>query len=221
MIRPRRLSFLLICLILGGRWPSHSEIVDRIVAVVNNQIITLSDVEEEAKFEEIGISGEDAASDHAAGKEVQFEITQRLIDQALIRQQLEQFPGIEVSSEEVEKQLTQIREQFGSEEQWKRTLETQHIDPVALKSRVEWQLQVVKFIDYRFRQFVVVDPKEIEDYYNNHLISELAKRGVTLRPALAEAEERIREILTEEKVDVEIENWLKSLRESASIAIFN
>jgi len=77
----------------------------------------------------------------------------------------------------------------------------------------------MKFFDYRFRQFAVVDTREIEGYYREKFLPELAARGIEKQPSLAEVEEKIRGILTEEKVNLQIDVWLKSLKESASIEI--
>jgi parvulin-like peptidyl-prolyl isomerase len=77
---------------------ASGEVLDRIVAVVNRQIITLSDVQRERKFLEIE-PGNPAMEQGSSGTEeqTQSELTQRLIEQSLIRQQIQQFPGIDVS----------------------------------------------------------------------------------------------------------------------------
>jgi SurA-like protein len=209
-------------LVFAGAVPAPAEIIDRILAVVNQQIITLGDVEQERKFQEMGLSEMDALQNREAKeKQVQFDLTQRLIEQNLIRQQIQQFPGTEVSAEGIATQIASIRDKFGGAERWEQTLRTLHITQEELKSRVEWQLQVMKFLDYRFRQFVIVDQKEIRDYYSNNLLPALAAKGIKEQPPLPEVEEKIREILTEEKLDVQLDEWLKSLKESASIEIFN
>ena len=79
----------------------------------------------------------------------------------------------------------------------------------------------MKFFDYRFRQFVVVDQREIEEYYRDEFLAELRRKGIKDRPPLPEVEEKIREILIEDKLNVLIEDWMKSLRDSAAIEIFN
>jgi parvulin-like peptidyl-prolyl isomerase len=217
-----RLLLPLSLFVLLGAPLALAEVIDRIVAVVNQQIITLGDVEEEKKFQELGLGEMDALRDREAKeKQVQFDLIQKLIEQNLIRQQIQQFPGTEVSAEGIATQLASIRDKFGSPERWEQTLRSLHITHEELKRRVEWQLQVMKFLDYRFRQFVIVDQKEVRDYYNDNLLPALAAKGIKERPPLPEVEEKIREILTEEKLNVQVDEWLKSLKESASVEIFN
>jgi DNA-binding transcriptional regulator GbsR (MarR family) len=78
----------------------------------------------------------------------------------------------------------------------------------------------LKYVDNRFRQFAVVDPAEITTYYQKMLIPELEEKGIRQFPPQSEVEEKIQEILTEEKVNQAIEEWLASLKETANIHIF-
>ena len=142
---------------------------------------------------------------------------QRLIEQTLIREQIQQFPGLEIDDEQVESQVAAIEKKVGGAEK----LAQMKIDIGAIRDRLRWQLQVMKFIDYRFRQFVVVDTKEIEAYYQNQLLPELQKRNVSSAPELPEVEERIRKIVTEEKLNTQVDEWLASLRKDATIEIFH
>ena|SRR2546428_11672177 len=217
-----RLSFLVPLMIMAGAQFEFTEIIDRVVAVVNHQIITLSDLEQERKFLEIGFSEPEIVRDRPKKeKQIQFELTEKLIEQNLIRQQIQEFPGLDVSAEEIESQIISIRQRLGSTEKWEQLLKGLHITLEDVKTRVKWQLQAMKFFDYRFRQFVVVDQREIEEYYRDEFLAELRRKGIKDQPPLPEVEEKIREILIEDKLNVLIEDWMKSLRDSAAIEIFN
>jgi hypothetical protein len=120
----------------------------------------------------------------------------------------------------VEKQITVMVKKNGSSESWEQQLTQLQLTPQEVQEHVKWQLQVMKFFDYRFRQFVVVDETEIERYYHDQFLPELATKGIEHQPPLAEVEEKIRALLTEEKLNLQIEDWLKTLKESAIIEIF-
>jgi hypothetical protein len=62
---------------------------------------------------------------------------------------------------------------------------------------------------------------EIEAYYQNTFLPELQERNALPAPPLADVEERIRKILTEEKLNVQVDEWLASLRKDAAIEIFH
>ena len=148
-------------------------------------------------------------------------VIQRLIEQALVFQQIEEFPGTEVLATEVTAQISEMQKKAGGAETWNRQLKSLNLELEEVMDHVKWQLHVMKFIDYRFRQFVVVDQSEIESYYQKRLLPDLQKRGVREEPALAEVEEKIRSILTEEKLNLQVDEWLASLRANAAIQIFH
>jgi peptidyl-prolyl cis-trans isomerase SurA len=211
-----------VLLALGCPVVLKAELIDRILAVVNREIITLSDLEQEQKFQAADQVNLPILQPPSEGqRQAHFELLQKLIEQSLIRQQIQQFPGIEVSQDEVEKQIASMAKKNGSAESWEQQLRQLELTPQELQEHVKWQLQVMKFFDYRFRQFVVVDQTEIETYYNDKFVPELATKGIEKKPPLAEVEEQIRALLTEEKLNLQIEDWLKSLRESATIEIFD
>jgi peptidyl-prolyl cis-trans isomerase SurA len=209
----------LLCLGSPDALIPRAEIIDRLVAVVNRQIITLGDVEQELRQQELDpFTGDRTAVGSSQQQKVAQElVVQRLIEQTLMREQIQQFPGLESDDEQVESQLAAAEKKIGGAEK----LAEMKIDIQALRNRLRWQLQVMKFIDYRFRQFVVVDTKEIEAYYQNQFLPELQKRNASPAPALAEVEERIRKILTEEKLNAQVDEWLASLRKDAAIEIFH
>jgi peptidyl-prolyl cis-trans isomerase SurA len=209
----------LLCLGFPDGLIFRAEVIDRLVAVVNRQIITLGDVEKEMKLQELDrLTGDlTGMSSSQQQKVTQDLLVQRLIEQSLIREQIQQFPGLEISDEQVESQLAAIEKNAGGAEK----LAQMKVDLGAIRDRLRWQLQVVKFIDYRFRQFVVVDTKEIEAYYQSQLLPELEKRNVPSAPELAEVEERIRKIVTEEKLNTQVDEWLASLRRDATIEVFH
>ncbi|MEW5977574.1 MAG: hypothetical protein AB1898_17410 [Acidobacteriota bacterium] len=199
----------------------RAEIIDRIVATVNQQIITLSDVEREMVFQEIGIAPATEASPAAADKAGTARITHYLIQQLLMRQQIEQFPGLDISSQDIVRQKDQIRQRFESDQKWGEFLKQGHINEPDVERRIEWQLQVLRFLDYRFRQFVVIEPKEVEAFYQERLSQELKQPTPDTKPPLSEVEPLIRDFLIEEKLDQQVEEWLKNLRETATIEVFN
>jgi peptidyl-prolyl cis-trans isomerase SurA len=198
------------------------EVIDRIVAVVNRQIITLGDVEEEKKYLQLGVSAEVIDRNGGAGQRPgDFEIVRRLIQQTLIREEVQTFAGNNATPEEVQEQLRLLEERSGGKESFEEVMKQRHITMEAHKARLEWQIRVLKFLESRFRQFVVILPKEIEEYYRNSFLPEVARKGIVEVPPMAEVEGQIRDLLIEEKVNIQIDGWLNSLTRSADIEIFD
>jgi hypothetical protein len=216
-----RIVFIGLMFSLSSPFICIGETIDRIVAVVNNQIITLSDLELEARFyqldHQLPSSNKD---DPAEEKAIQRELVERMIERLLLSEQVLEFPGSKIKDEEIETQLNALQEKWGGGNLLDQGLAQSHTTREELKEHLRWQVLVMKYVDNRFRQFAVIDPAEITTYYQKMLIPELEHKGIRQFPPQAEVEAKIREILTEEKVNQAIEEWLGSLKETANIHIF-
>jgi hypothetical protein len=197
------------------------ETIDRIVAVVNNQIITLSDLEKEERFyqldHQVPYSNKGSSAEE---KVIQRELVERMIEKLLLSEQVLGFPGSKITDDEIETQLNALQEKWGGKDSLDQVLVRSHTTREELKEHLRWQILVLKYVDNRFRQFTVIDPAEITTYYQKMLIPELERKGIRQFPPQSEVEAKIREILTEEKVNQAIEEWLASLKETANIHIF-
>ena len=217
-----RILFIGLMFSLSSPLNCFGETIDRIVAVVNNQIITLSDLEEEERFYQLDHRLQSSIKDNGTEKKaVQRELIERMIEKILLSEQIAGFPGSKVTDEEIETQLNAIQEQWGGKDPLDQMLLNSHTTREELKEHLRWQILVLKHVDSRFRQFAVIDPAEITKYYQETLIPEMERKGIRQFPPQAEVEAKIREILTEEKVNQAIEEWLISLKDTANIHIFD
>lgn len=197
---------------------TRAEVIDRVVAVVNGRVLTQLSLEKDQLMREI-LSGPTVSA--AVGVEAQKNDQKSLeliIDQSLIREQMMQYSSVEISAVEVESETERLTKDWGGKETFESALKTRHFTLDEMKSRIRWQLEVLKFIDSRFRQFTVVEPKEISDYYQQVFLPAVIQSKLTA-PAQAEVEDKIRALLAEEKVNQQLEEWLKSLRQVSSIQI--
>ena len=174
--RPSPLAplFLLLCL-LGGMFAS-AETANRIIAIVNDDVITEADVTASMKsLLEEGNPG-DLPDDHAA--QMQQAVLSRLIEQRLLLQEAKRV-GVTLSSEEVMERLDEIRARVGSEELFRRSLSEAGLSEEQLKERLREQLLVQKLIDAKIRSTIMVSPGEIASQLQAH--PEEAKPGDRVR----------------------------------------
>src|SRR5438552_11742327 len=90
-------------ILASGFWlltSAHAETLDKIVAVVDGRIITLSDIRQESAVR--SILGEKRIDDDA--------VMQQLIEGYLIESQLVGFPGINVSDQEIADAVEKLQE---------------------------------------------------------------------------------------------------------------
>jgi parvulin-like peptidyl-prolyl isomerase len=188
--------------------------VDRVAAVVNNRVITLSDVQwsfvNRQKASPTGAEEQRKAMDDALNQ---------LIEQELVSQEVEKEPLFTVREEDVENELRKLEQRYGSRAQLEAELKRSGLSMEQLHSNIRRQLSVVKFIDVRFRPFVIVLPDEITAYYRETLVPELKKQGIENPPSIENLSAQIEATLIEQKVDQELEKWLSNVRKRAKIVI--
>jgi hypothetical protein len=193
------------------------EVLDRVVAIVNNTPILQSDWEMALRAEAL-LDGRNPESFNDLEQRAVFD---RLVDQELVREQMRGFVISPVTEEEVNTRLQQVRNQASaakSDEKWKQMLAQAGLNEQEVKSRIRLQLEILRFLDTRFRPTVRVDYRSIQQYYRDRFLPELHKQGGTDVP-LSEVSPKIREILTQQRMDEQIANWLQTLREQADIRV--
>jgi len=212
MRRPAHIGLLLLLLALPC---AAQEVVDRIVAVVGNHIITQSDWEEQERFEAM------AQGRPAADVQRSAATLERLIDRLLIDEQIEDIHFQRAAPPQVSEQLTEIRKQLPAaqtDEGWRKLLDGYSISEEDLAHIVSEQVDDLRFIEMRFRSGIHIAPYEIENYYNQILVPELKKTGTSAAaPPAKETEASIRRILIEQRLNELVGSWLQSLRAQANI----
>ena len=194
---------------------SSAEVIDRIVATVNGQIILQSDWEEALRYEAFSsgrpfdrLNAEDrkAALDH-------------LIDQELLHEQLRAPDSPHASPEEVAQRVAEIRKQYPnseSETHWHALLKSYGLSEEDLKNRVASQIDLMSLVDSRLRPAVNIDNKSIESYYQQELLPQIHQAGGQSVP-LAEVSGKIKELLTQKKITQMLTAWLQNLRAGSQI----
>src|SRR5262245_43619284 len=107
----------LLCFGYAAETVSQAEVIDRLVAVVNRQIITLGDVEQEQRLQGLDAFPAELTGKSSSEQRINQDVVlQRLIEQILIREQIQQFPGLEIEDSLVESQLASVQKKLGGAE---------------------------------------------------------------------------------------------------------
>jgi hypothetical protein len=144
-------------------------------------------------------------------------------DQVLILQEARKLPTADTDKArqefdaDVKKLRDQLAQAFGSaallQERMARVgMTSEQLDAI-LRDRVT----VEKYLDFRFRAFVLISPKEVADRYNQEY-TRLRNSG-RIVPTLDQVRSRIEQELTEEKISSEIDKFIDNLREQPGTEI--
>jgi peptidyl-prolyl cis-trans isomerase SurA len=212
----RALQFgLLLVLIGSAACTVGGEVIDRILAIVNSKAILQSDWEEALRCEAL-LQGRTPESLTEIERKGVFD---RLIDQVLVLEQMRSFNLPPIPEQEIQQRKEEVRKQLqGSEtaQGWQATLERDGVSEEEVSERLRSELEILKFLDARFRTGIRIDNRTVTRYYNEHYLPELRKAGAKDVP-LNEVRQKIREILVQERLNELTSNWLQTLREAADI----
>jgi peptidyl-prolyl cis-trans isomerase SurA len=198
-------------------------VIDKVVAVVNNQAILASDLDNEIRLSVLDPNrGGQAVPTRAHA-------LNQLIGRDLIQQQIRQDDAQAAlpSQAEVNDRLTEIRKQLpncvrencATEAGWKAFLAAHGLTQLRVENYLRYRMEILRFIEQRFRQGVSISQREIETYYHDTLLPEYAT-GET-RPPLDQVSARIQEILLQQRVNVMFDEWLDNLRKQGGVEVLD
>lgn len=206
----RRATFIL-GLFLTLAWAPGlraQQVVDRIVARVEGEILTLSEMRELGCFQQL-------MGSPSAGKD---ELLRQLIEQWIVHTEATASRFARPAPDEVQRQLAAIEKDAGSPEAFRARLRGLGLSEAALRRLLERQLYLARYLDYKFRPAAQVEPAEIEAYYRDDLAPRLRAGGKHV-PPLDEVQEQIREVLTQRKISERAARWLDESRQRTRIEI--
>jgi peptidyl-prolyl cis-trans isomerase SurA len=211
----RNLEWRLLCVLALLVAASQAEVVDRTIAVVNNHLVTWSDLDEQMRFE--ALENMRALKDLGEGdRRAAFE---HLVQYRILRDQMQ--GTLPAQAYEVDARIAEMRAGWQMDKddaKWAATLTRYGLSAVELRGMVTNQVEILKFMEFRVRPMVRVTRQEVDDYYSLTLVPQVVAKGQTPEP-LEEVTGKIRELLAEQKMNQEIEKWLATLRAQASVQV--
>jgi peptidyl-prolyl cis-trans isomerase SurA len=209
----RTFSYCLLLLALAAT--THAaDVIDRIVATVNGHAILQSEWDDAVRFEAF-MEGRplDQITDQERSRALD-----RLIDQELLREQTQGVEAPQPSPQELKQRIEELQAQHGasSPDAWRIALANYGLDEKELESRLAHDIASLRQVEARLRPSVQIDAQTIESYYRDEFLPKLRQSGAREVP-LAAVSGKIREILTEQKVNQLFSSWLQSLRAESKI----
>jgi len=179
----KRKVFLLLIIfsLFFGSLDKAEAVIDRIVAIVNQEIITLSEVEKYAETAEKELRSEDPIQRKEEKKQLYRKIIDKLIEERLIEQEAKKL-GIKVTSKEIEAALEEIKQRNNlTQEEFERALAKEGLSIDALKKQIEKRLQNTKLINFSLKMDVKMDEKKLREFYEKNI--DRYQRTEQYRPA--------------------------------------
>ncbi len=151
----RILFTAVLTLLIASSITNAREQVDRVVLVINEEIITLTEFMNEA--EKNGINMEEAG--------MEYKFLEQIIDKTIVEQEAKQA-GITVSDEELDFTLKEMKSRFKLDEtEMEKALEKQNMTEESFREQWRFQLLTQKLMEAKVKGNVAVTDQEIKEYY--------------------------------------------------------
>ena len=196
----RALFAVLVAMVAGG-YLGAQEILDRIFARVENDIILLSDVQALSRYQQL-VEGK---------SETPGQILDRLIDQWIVQTEAEVAHFPHPSDADIDRGLSKLQKTFASTEEYEARKKEIGLDDSEIRRIIGTQFYLSNYLDSRFRPSVQIDPKAIEDFYQSAVLPVAKARGQE-PPSLEAARDSIQEALIQQKINEQADRWLKESR---------
>jgi len=187
--------------LVAAPWLRAQQLIDRIVARIENDIILLSDIRELSRYQQF-VDGK-AESDK--------EILDRLIDQWIVRNEAKAALFPQPSEEDIDRSLRRLKRSFSSPEAFEERKKQSGLTDEDILRMLKSQLYLSNYLDTRFRPSIQIDEPAIEDFYKTRVVPRAESRGQR-PPTLEAAHDFIQEALVQRAINVQADKWLKESR---------
>ncbi|MGE0043514.1 MAG: hypothetical protein AB7H88_17695 [Vicinamibacterales bacterium] len=203
----RRL-WLLACaaVLVAGAWTpaaAQGELIERTLAIVGGQVITLSDARTALA---LGLVDGAGAGDPIAAA------ASRLVDRQLVLREVQRYAPPEPAADAVTARVAVARDRFASDTAFEQALAAGGFTRERLRAWVRDDLRIQAYLDQRFAVAGIPGDQEISAYYNAHR-AEFDRGGL----AFDEASRLIRDRLGAARRSELITDWISDLRRRTDV----
>jgi len=183
----------------------HAELVDHVVAAVNNEVLTLSELRQAMAFNA-------ALGGKGSGRRLEAETLQGIINRRLLLQEAYRLRVAQVSEQEVATEVSRLRQRLGTEAAFRDFLTRTDMTEAQLAKLLGERLLVERFVEKKIGIFARVNRDEVQAYFHDHPGEFKDKR-------FAEVQKQVTAYLSEQKVNQQLDKYVEELRSRASIRI--
>jgi parvulin-like peptidyl-prolyl isomerase len=141
---------------------------DKIIAIVNNDVITQKDLQEFTNFMKMQLAQQYSGRElEKRIQDTQGELLNKLIEDRLILQEAKKS-NIKVEEARVKARLNEIKIRYPSEFDFQQDLSRQGLVPADIETKIKEQMLMHGVIEEEVRSKVSVKPEEVTVFYNEN-----------------------------------------------------
>lgn len=201
-----------LALVLLLAFPAAAVTVDRIAAVVDRQVLTVSEVWQLVTIRFFPRTAE-------SEDEHRREVLDALIAQALRFRDVERFGAQDIPRDTIEARLLEIQRRFADEAEFAAALARAELTVDEVRALIKRQLQVEAYIQERFAPLVFISNEDLTSYYRGAWTEQRRARGLPV-PPLDAVREEIRTAVRASRLQEEVGRWTNQLRARANVDVY-
>jgi len=196
---------MVLCASLLFMSMGHAELIDRVVAAVNNEVITLSELRQAVAFNA-------ALGGKGNGRQMELETREGLINGRLLLQEAYRLRFAEVSEQDIAAEVGRLRQRLGSEDAYRAFLAGTGLNEERLSRMLGDRLLVERFVEKKIGLFARVSRDEAQGYFQDH-------QNEFKNMRFAQVQKSINALLSAQKVTQQLDQYVAELRERAVIRL--
>ena len=156
---------------------------DKIVAIVNNDVITQKDLDDFINFMRVQLSTEYKGRElESKIQSMKLDLLDRLIEDRLILQEAKKeleearkkkdailVSRLQIDKSRIQARIEEIKKKYGSDAEFQRALSQQGLVQADIEAKTEEQFLMYNIIDAKIRSKIVVNPSDVTDFYNKNI----------------------------------------------------
>lgn len=193
--------------------PAGAVTVDRIAAVVDQQVLTVSEVNQMAQVRFLARTAGRSDDDY------RHDILEGLIAQTLRFHDVQRFGAQDIPKDSIEVRLGEIQHRFARPAEFDNALARAELTLDDLRMLIKRQLQVEAYIRERFAPLIFVANDDIATYYNGPWRQQRIERALPV-PPLNDVREELRTLIRSRQLDEQVATWTEELRARANVDVY-
>jgi len=196
---------MVLCAFFSLAAVSHAELIDRVVASVNNDVVTLSELRQAVAFNA-------ALGGKGNGRQLERETREGLINGRLLLQEAYRLKFAEASEQDIAAEVGRLRQRLGSDDAYQAFLDRTGLTEERLGRMLGDRLLIERFVEKKIGLFARVSRDEAQSYFQDHPNEFKDQR-------FAQVQKSITAILSEQKVSQQLDQYIAELRDRAVIRL--
>ncbi|MDD4939081.1 MAG: SurA N-terminal domain-containing protein [Candidatus Omnitrophica bacterium] len=164
----RALLFLAFVLLSSQLLIRGSLAQDKIVAIVNKDVITQKDLNDFINFMRVQLSVQYQGRElENKIQSMKLDLLDKLIEDRLILQEAKK-ENIRIDPQRVESRIEEIKKHYGSDVEFQRNVAKQGLVRADIEKKIREQMLMYAVVDSKIRNRIIIKPSEVTDFYRQH-----------------------------------------------------